>query len=70
MHASNSLAYLSHTSVLLSSSSCIIISHNGNTLCGLIWDGFFTANWKFGFVFDPRLHDLQLLVLKLFDFVF
>ena len=25
--------------------------------------------WKLGFVFDPRLHDLQLLVLELFHFV-
>ena len=38
------------------------------TLCGLILDGLFT-NGKFGFVFDPRLHDLQLLVLDLFYFV-
>ena len=28
------------------------------TSFGLIRDGLFT-NWKFGFVFDPRLHDLQ-----------
>ena len=31
-------------------------------------DGLFT-NWKFGFVFDPRLYDLQLPVLELFYFV-
>ena len=31
-------------------------------------DGLFT-NWKFGFVFDPRLNDLQLLVIELFYFV-
>ena len=42
----------------------VLINHNCNTLCGLIWDSLFT-NWKFGFVFDPRLHDLQRLVLKL-----
>ena len=28
-------------------------------------DGLFT-NWRFGFDFDPRLHDLKLLVLDLF----
>ena len=33
-----------------------------------IRDGLFT-NWKFGFVFDPRLYDLQLLVIELFYFV-
>ena len=40
------------------------------TSCGLIRDGLFT-NWKLGFVFDPRLHGLQLLVLELelFHFV-
>ena len=26
-------------------------------------NGLFT-NWKLGFVFDPRLHDIQLLVLS------
>ena len=31
---------------------------------------FFTTNWKFGFVFDPWSHNLQLLVLELFHFVF
>ena len=35
----------------------------------VIQDGLF-SNWKFGFVFDPLLHDLQLLVLELFHFVF
>ena len=39
------------------------------TLCGLIRDGLFT-HWKFGFDSDPRLHDLKLLVLELFYFVF
>ena len=38
-------------------------------ICGPIQDGLFT-NWKFGFEFDPRLLELQLLVFKLFDFVF
>ena len=38
-------------------------------ICGPIQDGLFT-NWKVGFVFDPRLHGLQLLVLKLFYHVF
>ena len=32
-------------------------------------DGLFT-NWKFGFVFDPRLHDFQPLVLERFHIVF
>ena len=35
----------------------------------MIWDGLLT-NWKFGFDSDRRLHDLQLLVLELFHFVF
>ena len=35
----------------------------------LFRDGTFT-NWKFGFDSDPRLHDLQLLVLGLFHFAF
>ena len=39
------------------------------TSCALIRDGLFT-NWKFGFDSDPRLHDLKLLVLELFHFVF
>ena len=34
--------------------------------CGLIRGGLFT-NWKFGFVFDSRLHDLQLLVVELYS---
>ena len=38
------------------------------TSCGLIRNGLFTK-WKFGFVIDPRLRDLQLLVLELFHFV-
>ena len=38
-------------------------------LRGLIQDGFFTS-WKLGFVFDPRLPDLQLLVLEVFHFAF
>ena len=42
----------------------VLINHNRKTLCGLIRDGLFTS-WKFGFVFDPWLHDLQGLVLKL-----
>ena len=33
------------------------------TSFGLIGDGLFTY-WKFGFVFDPRLYDLQLLDLS------
>ena len=40
----------------------VLINFDCKTLCGLIRDGLF-PNWKFGFVFDPRLHDLQLLVL-------
>ena len=39
------------------------------TSCGLIQDGLFT-NWKFEFDSDSRLHDLKLLVLELFHFVF
>ena len=34
---------------------------------GLIQDGLFT-NWKIRFDSDPQLHDLKLLVLKLFHF--
>ena len=30
----------------------------GKAFCGPIQDDLFT-NWKFGFVFDPRLLDLQ-----------
>ena len=45
----------------------LFINHDCKTSCGLIRDGLFT-NWKFGFVFDPRLHDLKLLVLELFHF--
>ena len=45
------------------------MNHNCKSLCGLIGDGLFT-NWKFGFVFDPQLYDLQLPVLELFDFAF
>ena len=35
---------------------------------GLIQDGLYTS-WKFGFVFDPWLHDLQLLVPELFHLI-
>ena len=35
----------------------------GKTSFGLIQDGFFTC-WKVGFLFDPRLHELQLPVLS------
>ena len=42
----------------------MLINHNCKTSCGLIRDCLST-NWKFGFVFDPWLYDLQLLVLKL-----
>ena len=42
----------------------VLINHNCKTLCGLIQHGLFT-NWKFRFVFDPRLCDLQRLVRKL-----
>ena len=37
--------------------------------CGLIRYGLFTC-WKFGFVFDLWLHDLQLHVLALYHFAF
>ena len=46
-----------------------IINHDCKTSCGLFQDGLFTI-WKFAFVFDPRLHDLQLLALEFFHFVF
>ena len=45
----------------------VLINHNCKTSYGLIRDGIFTS-WKFGFVFDPWLHDLQGLVLKLSTF--
>ena len=35
---------------------------------GLIQDGLYTS-WEFGFVFDPWLHDLQLLVPELFHLI-
>ena len=47
----------------------LFINHDRKTSRGLIRDGLFT-NWKFGFVSDPQLHDLQLLVVELFHFVF
>ena len=47
----------------------VLINHDCKTSCGLIQNGLF-SNLKFGFVFDPRLHDLQPLALKLFYFVF
>ena len=47
---------------------CINQSRQTVDLLVEIQDGLFT-NWKFGFVFDPRLHDLQLLVIELFYFV-
>ena len=34
-----------------------------------MWGGLFLC-WKFRFVFDPWLHELQLLVLELFRFAF
>ena len=43
-----------------------IINYDYKTLCGLIRDGLFT-NWKFGFDSDPRLHDLNLLVILVLD---
>ena len=45
------------------------INQSRKTSCRLIHDGLFTS-WKFGFVFDPRLHNLQLLVLEVFHLVF
>lgn len=43
----------------------IEINHDRKTSCGLIRDGLF-PNWNFAFVFVPRLHYLQLLVLDVF----
>ena len=45
------------------------MNHDCKTLRGLIWNVLFT-NWKFVFVYHPGLHDIQLLVLELFHFVF
>ena len=45
------------------------MNHNCKTSYGLIRDGLFT-NRKFEFDSDPRLHDLQLLVLELYHYVF
>ena len=39
----------------------VLTNHDCKSSCGLIWVVLFT-NWKFGFVFYPRLHDLQLLL--------
>ena len=36
----------------------VLINHIYKTFRGLIRYGLFT-NWKFGFVFDPQLHNLQ-----------
>ena len=47
----------------------VLINHDSTTLCGLIRDGLCTT-WKFGFDSDPQLHELQLLVIKIFHFVF
>ena len=47
----------------------VLINLGCKTSCGLIQDGLFMWR-KFGFVFFPRLHDLQLLVLELFHFAF
>ena len=44
---------------------CINQSRQTVALLMEIRDSLFT-NWKFGFVFDPRLYDLQLLVIELF----
>ena len=45
----------------------VLINFDCKTLCGLIRDGLF-PNWRFGFVLDPRLHDLQLIVLSFSTF--
>ena len=47
----------------------VLINLGCKTSCGLIQDGLFMWR-KFGFVFFPRLHDLQPLVLELFHFAF
>jgi len=39
-------------------------------MCGLIQYGLIFICLKFGFVFDPGLHDLQLQVLELFLLAF
>ena len=44
-------------------------NYDCNTTYGLIQYGLFIC-LKFGFVFDPGLHDLQLQVLELFLFAF
>ena len=41
----------------------VLINHDYKTSFVLIQDGQFTS-WKYKFVFDPRLHDLQLLDLS------
>ena len=43
--------------------------NNCKTSFALIRDGLLTC-WKFGFVFDPQLHELQLLVVELFHLAF
>ena len=45
------------------------IANECKTFCGLVQDGLLTS-WKFVFVFDPPLYELQLLVLELFHFAF
>ena len=45
----------------------VIINHDCNTSRGLIPYGLFTC-WKFKFVFDLRLLDLQLHMIQIFYF--
>ena len=47
----------------------VLINHHCKTSFRLVGDGLFTR-WKVGLVFDPRLYDLQLLVLEIFHFAF
>ena len=46
-----------------------LINDHFKTSFGLILNDFFTC-WKFRFAFDPRLNDLQFLVLELIPFAF
>ena len=58
-----------HSSRRNKSRIAVLLNRKCNTSRGLIRYGLMTR-WKSGFVFDLRLHELQLHVLELFKFEF
>ena len=48
--------------------SGVLLRTNVKILCELIQDGLLSS-WKFVFVFDPRLYDLQAPVLEFYILV-